>query len=257
MRKNLLLLLMCFSLVGYAQKGMQGIGVDGSFWVVGGDVFSGGLKLKYQYNAHDFIRLEPSMTFFFKSKENFHKGSVAGFGDLIDGYYGGYSLYSSNLYHTIYGYHDSFTVKPSFSFALNSHLFLWRPTRFRTYVIAGVGFMMMTENELYPGDLRYDSTTECAGGGYNSWYGWYECPHGETSEHSIYNNVRLENIHTKHSKEGHFMFNVGIGFDYRLSYKLSMNLETSYCGITGVGTYDDLDDLMSTMFVNLGLTYNF
>lgn len=246
MRKNLLLLLMCFSLVGYAQKGMQGIGVDGSFWVVGSDDFSGGLKLKYQYNAHDFIRLEPSMTFFFKSKENFHKGSVAGFGDIIDGYY----LYSSHLYHTIHGYHDSSTDKPSFCLALNSHFFLWRPTRFRTYVITGVGFMMMTENELYTGDLRYDSKTWCAGGGYDSWYGWYECPHGETSEHSIYNNVRLENIHTKHSKEGCFMFNVGIGFDYRLSYKLSMNLETSYCGILE-------DEIMSTMFVNLGLTYNF
>lgn len=244
MRKNLLLLLMCFSLVGYAQKGMQGIGVDGSFrvWSERGDnVFSGGLKLKYQYNAHDFIRLEPSMTFFFKSKENFHKGTVADFGNLI----GRYSLYSSVLYHTIYGYHDSSTDKPSFSFALNSHLFLWRPTRFRTYVIAGVGFMMMTENELYTGDLRYDSKTECDDGSWGN-----PCIHGETYDHSIYNNVRLENIHTKHSKEGCFMYNVGIGFDYRLSYKLSMNLETSYYGILE-------NPILSTMFVNLGLTYNF
>ena len=62
--------LFAFSMQGVAQKGMQGIGVN-----LAGNVceeFAIGGGIKYQYNITDYLRLEPSFSFYAPGDESFN-----------------------------------------------------------------------------------------------------------------------------------------------------------------------------------------
>lgn len=65
MKKLLLLLLMAVATSGniWAQKGMQGVGVNVAGVLFDGDNFSLGGGIKYQYNISDYFRIEPSISY--------------------------------------------------------------------------------------------------------------------------------------------------------------------------------------------------
>lgn len=106
--KKLLLLLVVFAccMQGFAQKGMQGLGVNASVNVKVGDrdgVGVGG-SVKYQYNVTNYIRLEPSFSYYGVSDDAF---DMAAF--------------------------------------VNIHLFFTSPQVFRPYFFAGLGYASFSD----------------------------------------------------------------------------------------------------------------
>ena len=61
--------LLAFSMQGFAQKGMQGIGVNLAGNVCEGFAFGG--DLKYQYNVSNYFRLEPSFSYYAADDDSF------------------------------------------------------------------------------------------------------------------------------------------------------------------------------------------
>lgn len=105
---------MALSLQGFAQKGMQGVGVN-----VAGNVHKGfglGASIKYQYNLSDYIRLEPSFS-----------------------------------YYAIIAEKDAFNMT---GFA-NLHLFFSSPNALRPYFFAGAGFVSFKDFHHYYVDNYY------------------------------------------------------------------------------------------------------
>ena len=62
--------LFAFSMQGVAQKGMQGFGANLAGNVCEGLAYGGGLK--YQYNLSDYIRLEPSFSYYAAEDDSFN-----------------------------------------------------------------------------------------------------------------------------------------------------------------------------------------
>ena len=98
-----------FSMQGFAQKGMQGIGVNFStnFSLVDGGMGFGG-SVKYQYNVSDYIRLEPSFSFYGVSEDAFNMTGL-----------------------------------------VNVHIFFSSPRFFRPYFFVGPGYVSFTDDHSY------------------------------------------------------------------------------------------------------------
>lgn len=126
MKKLFLLLVMTVAICGSAeaQKGMSGVGLNAAANYADG--LSMGVGGKYQYNASDFIRLEPSFSYYFVGS----------------------------------GPHDD-----SFSLAalMNTHVFILSPRVLRPYVFAGIGYVVYKENYSY-GDPEKDGSFGINGG---------------------------------------------------------------------------------------------
>lgn len=61
--------LLAFSMQGFAQKGMQGFGLNLAGNVNEGIAFGGGVK--YQYNLSNYVRLEPSFSYYSVDRRGF------------------------------------------------------------------------------------------------------------------------------------------------------------------------------------------
>lgn len=107
MKKFLLSLLLLFPLCGFAQKGMQGIGVNfGGGTCYDGDCSSVEFSFKYQNYLHDHIRISPHLKYHY-----------------LESYYSeGY------FYHSYDGFH----------FGCDFHFFFTQVRRFRAYAIMGI-----------------------------------------------------------------------------------------------------------------------
>lgn len=114
MKKLFLLLLMAVAFCGSAgaQKGMSGIGMNAAANVVSG--FAMGIGGKYQYNVSDYLRLEPSFSYYFV-------------GDSSDD--------------------DAFNLAA----LMNAHIFFMSPRAVRPYAFAGIGYVSFIENHYYGG----------------------------------------------------------------------------------------------------------
>lgn len=122
MRKFMIALSMMFlcSLGTYAQKGMQGVGVNAAFNMSFDDGGAGlGGSVKYQYNISDFFRIEPSFSYY----------------GPLDG--------------------DLFNMTA----LLNVHAFFMAPQAVRPYFFAGAGFVMFSDEHSYYID-NYREDTE-------------------------------------------------------------------------------------------------
>lgn len=73
MKKIIVMLLMAVAFCGSAeaQKGMMGVGVNGGIGLEleSGDAVRPGVGVKFQYNITNFIRLEPSFSYYFGNDE--------------------------------------------------------------------------------------------------------------------------------------------------------------------------------------------
>ena len=69
----MIVVVLACSVQSYAQKGMQGVGVNFATNVV--DAFAPGVGVKYQYNISNYVRLEPSFSLYGLEDDGF---SMAG-----------------------------------------------------------------------------------------------------------------------------------------------------------------------------------
>ena len=106
---------MALSVEGFAQKGMNSVGVEIPVTVGLKNVWAG-VGIKYQYNISDFIRVEPSFSYFPMHSSNSYEG--------INWHYG-LTRYTPELDWKIMG---------------NLHFFVQRPKPVRPFLIIGGGF---------------------------------------------------------------------------------------------------------------------
>jgi len=110
-RKILTLLLAATcSLNVFAQKGMNGVGINIPVGVYEGFVYLG-IGAKYQYNLSDYLRIEPSVEYI--------------------------PIYSKKTVGNVNDYDH-----PVFKAFLNGHMYLLSPRPARPYILAGAGFSM-------------------------------------------------------------------------------------------------------------------
>ena len=173
MKKLILLLLMAAATGGsaWAQKGMQGIGANFAMNI--GDEAAIGGSLKYQYNITNYVRIEPSISFYGEADETF-----------------------------------------GMSILLNGHFFFFSPRVVRPYLFVGAGY-----GEYYGEQWTY---------AYDKYYS-----------------------HLKMGSESCFVGNAGLGLDWRISHKFSLQLEA------GVMTNFDDDGTALNLKANIGFAYNF
>lgn len=176
MKKLFVVLLMAVAFCGSAeaQKGMKGIGVNinGINSLVSGET-SLGFGVKFQYNLSDYMRIEPSFTYYFANElENVYKMTVLA----------------------------------------NMHFFFSAPKAFRPYLFIGGG----------DGSICRYRSSYVFGSGYSYSY----------------------------DDEAGLVLNGGLGLDWRLSHKLSLQTEVGL--MFGV----DMEDSNGLKF-NMGLSYNF
>ena len=186
MKKFILVLFMVVVTSGsaWAQKGMMGIGADAAFSMLFDGDFSIGGTVKYQYNLSNYLRLEPSFSYYGKAggdSNNRKKLDMAGL--------------------------------------VNMHFFFIAPQKLRPYAIAGIGYGSYTKK-------RYDYSYYYSGGSYYS------------------NSINYDKT------EGDFCVNGGLGLDWRISHKVSMQVEAGV--LMGVSDDDHIG-----LKWNTGICYNF
>ena len=181
-----LLVVAAFSMNGFAQKGMNGIGINVPVGVYDGYKFLG-IGVKYQYNISDYFRIEPSFEYF--------------------------PLYSKKKVGSVDCY-DNVNLKAF----LNGHIFLMSPHPARPYILAGAGFAMWKYNGRY--SKGSSQTSEC------------------------------------------FAYNVGVGYDIRLSHSFAMQIEATAFSSVGDNAIKNSDEdyVHSNKFLfmgRIGCTYTF
>lgn len=189
MKKVMMTLLMiaAFSVNGFAQKGMNGIGINVPVGVYDGFTFFG-IGAKYQYNISDYFRIEPSFEYF-----PLHSKKKVG---NIDNY-------------------DYVSLKAF----LNGNIFLMSPRPARPYILAGAGFSMWNYSRILT-DYSLSESSEC------------------------------------------FAYNVGVGYDIRLSHSFAMQIEATAFSSVGDNAIKDSDEdyVHSNKFLfmgRIGFTYTF
>ena len=209
MKKIVLLLLMVVGGIsnGFAQKGMNGVGVNIPVGI-GGGFLSVGAGVKYQYNFSNYFRIEPSFEYFPIYTKKDYKG--------IDDY-------------------DYAQLKAF----LNGHIFLMAPRPARPYVLVGAGFTQFScstiDNNTLVAVNQNGKTTSVGTTYYDSWSNTEEC----------------------------FTYNIGIGYDIRLSHQFSMQIEgTAFSALGGSGTSKSATVAHEhsgkwSFMGRIGFTYNF
>ena len=186
--KKLVLTLLLVAACGasaFAQKGMNGIGVNVPV-SVGQGTTAFGIGVKYHYNISNYFRLEPSCEFL-----PIHTEDKNGEYDF-----------------------------PKLKAFLNANLFLGSPSPARPYIIAGLGYVFYSMAEDEP-NLYYDAEYTMTDDGFNC--------------------------------------NIGLGYDFRLSHSLSMQLEATEMNCIAGGFGEDWRKHTGkwTFIGRIGLTYNF
>lgn len=202
MKKVFLTLLFAtaFCMSGFAQKGMNGFGLNVPVGFYDGYSFFG-VGVKYQYNISDYFRIEPSFEYF--------------------------PLYSKKKVEGVDGY-DHINLKAF----LNGHIFLKSPSPARPYILVGAGFSMWSYNRIYSYYINDQTGNVVA---------YSNGGRSETSEC--------------------FAYNVGVGYDIRLSHGLAMQIEaTGYSSVgdnamSGIKNYDHSNKFL--FMGRIGFTYTF
>ena len=106
--------LLAFSMQGFAQKGMQGIGVNLAGNVCDGFAFGGGLK--YQYNLSNYVRLEPSFSYYSADDDSFDMAAFVNMHIFFSSpkafrpyFFAGPGYVSFFENHGYYGYEDKYS----------------------------------------------------------------------------------------------------------------------------------------------------
>lgn len=126
MKKTILFLLLIIASANvFAQKGRHSIGISveelGFLYNDCDDNYGGsvGITAKYQYGISNYLRVEPSFTYY---------------------------VYPNRCT-------DNYEVRPQFGAGVSIHAFLTRPSKVRPYVIAGVSYIRGEERY----DYHYDA----------------------------------------------------------------------------------------------------
>ena len=203
MKKVFLTLLFAtaFSLCGFAQKGMNGLGLNIPIGFYDDCSFFG-FGVKYQYNISDNFRIEPSFEYF--------------------------PLYSKKEVES----EDSYDYVNLKAF-LNGHIFLMSPRPARPYILVGAGFSMWN----YAG-INSNQGVDMMG------------------------NLVGTPVYDSHSETSEcFAYNVGVGYDLRLSHSFAMQIEAtgfSSMGDNAMKRYKDYDHSNKFSFMGrVGFTYTF
>ena len=108
MKRFILLLVMIVAICGSAeaQKGMSGIGLNAALV----NELGIGVGVKYQYNVTNYVRIEPSFSFYNKDRLRNTSLEMAGL--------------------------------------LNTNIFFCSPRAFRPYIIAGIGYWKESQNHM-------------------------------------------------------------------------------------------------------------
>lgn len=123
----MLLCVTAFSMEGFSQKGMNSVGIDIPVGYGKKNVWTG-LGIKYQYNITNFIRVEPTFSFF--------------------------PIYSTNYFHVDQERSDS-QLRVQWQAFANCHFFVQSPKTVRPFFIIGAGMTHWASELTY----QYDSST--------------------------------------------------------------------------------------------------
>ena len=119
---------------------------------------------------------------------------------------------------------------PLFKGFLNAHLFLMSPRPSRPYIMAGLGYVI------------YDQNVEVEIAAYNPYT-------GETGRTSYY---------YEGYKDDSFCYNIGVGYDFRLSHSFSMQVEATGMSCISCTTKSSISHQGKWVFLaRVGCTYNF
>lgn len=242
MRKKFLATLLCLLSLctyGYAQKGMQSVGLNVSYnddidlddkdHLGIGDGYRGfSIGAKYQYYLTNYIRLSPTVKYVSMEDSQFENSY----------------FYDSDYYHQleIPSYvtweHEKVSMQ-GIDVSLDIHWFFTKVRRIRSYFITG----------LSTGYLKAEFVSD-----YHNYY-W--------EEHSIYTNkscYQLSEGHSNEVKKNHLEVNVGIGINWEIIPALSLQTEFIYRYGSGED-YDKSLDITYRPFeivqFTTGLSYNF
>lgn len=129
---------------------------------------------------------------------------------------------------------------PLFKGFLNAHLFLMSPRPSRPYLMAGVGYVYYDQN------VEVEESIAA----YNPYTG------------TTYSPSTLSYSYQDHSDDG-FCYNIGVGYDFRLSHSFSMQVEATGMSCFSCSNYtsqssNDISHQGKWVFLaRVGFTYNF